>query len=168
MLIPGFLITLLTFPGVIFHELGHEWFCRWTGVSVYEVCYFRLDDPAGYVIHERPEKFYQAFFIALGPLITGTAISLFIFALSLKAALVHPYLDSLLSWLGLSIAANSFPSSGDAENLWQETNHHVKRSFAAMVGYPFVLFIYIANLLSFFWFDFLYAGILYNLVKWLF
>lgn len=167
MFIPGFLITLCTFPGIIFHELGHEWFCRWTRVPVHEVCYFRLGDPAGYVIHEKPEKFYQAFLIALGPLITGTVIALFIFSLSLSASLVHPYLEALLFWLGMSIAVNAFPSVGDAENLWQETNHHVKHSIAAIVGYPFVLFIYIANLLNFFWFDFLYAGILYHLAKWL-
>lgn len=165
MFIPGQLISILTFPGIIFHELGHEWFCRWTGVPVREVCYFRLGNPAGYVIHARPKKFYQAFFIALGPLITGTFIAIPVFVLSKWIALIHPQLELLLVWLGVSIAANAFPSSGDAKNLWQETNRHVRHSFGAVVGYPFVLLMYIADILSVFWFDFFYAGILYSLAR---
>ena len=164
-MIPGYIIALITFPGIIFHELGHEWFCKWTGVTVHEVCYFTFEGPGGYVIHERPEKFYQAFFITLGPFITGTLISLLIFILCKLAALVHPWLESSLLWLGISVAMHSFPSSTDANNLWAETNRNIAKNLWAIVGYPFVLFIYIANVLSFFWFDALYAGVLMALVR---
>ena len=168
--IPGFLINLMTFPGVIFHELGHKWFCQWTGVAVYEVCYFSLKTNnfgGGYVIHEKPTKFYQAFFITLGPFITGTIISLLVFVLYELTALVHPrlvLLELILAWLGMSIAMQSFPSTVDANNLWEETDKRITKNPLAVIGYPFVLFIYIANLLSFLWFDLFYACILVWLV----
>lgn len=165
MLIPGELITIATFPGIIFHELGHEWFCKWTGVPVYEVCYFRLGNPAGYVTHGPPKKFSQSLLISTGPLLTGTFISLFVFLMAELGAFVHPWVGYFFAWLGVSIAANAFPSSGDAQSLWEETNRHLKDNFWAIIGYPFVLLIYIANLLSFFWFDFIYAGMLWSAVK---
>lgn len=42
MIIPGFLISIATFPGVIVHEAAHQLFCRLTKVAVLDVCYFRL------------------------------------------------------------------------------------------------------------------------------
>lgn len=99
-IIPGQIITLLTFPSVIFHELRHKWFCRWTGVGVHEVCYFRFGSPARYVIHEKPEKFCQAFLITLDPFISGTLICLLSFGLSKLAAVVHPWFEILLSTAG--------------------------------------------------------------------
>jgi hypothetical protein len=38
--IPGPLIALATFPGVIVHELAHQLFCRWFRIPVLNVCYF--------------------------------------------------------------------------------------------------------------------------------
>lgn len=35
MLIPGFLISLVTFPGVMVHELAHLVFCKLTNTPVY-------------------------------------------------------------------------------------------------------------------------------------
>lgn len=54
MIIPGFLISILTFPGVIVHEIAHQLFCRICGVAVLDVCYFKAGNPAGYVVHEIP------------------------------------------------------------------------------------------------------------------
>lgn len=163
--IPGWLITLATFPGVIFHELGHQWFCHLTGVPVSAVCYFRLGNPAGYVIHEQPPKFIQSLLICLGPLISGTAIALLCFVFVECKAHFPPWVEYVSMWMGISIAANAFPSSGDAKTLWHATNRHIKHNLGALLGYPFVLFIHIANLLSFFWFDFIYAGLLWALVR---
>jgi len=35
-MIPGFIITWLTFPGVIIHEFAHKFFCSLTGTKVLE------------------------------------------------------------------------------------------------------------------------------------
>ena len=48
--IPGFLIAIVTFPGVIVHEAAHLFFCRWFKLEVYDVCFFRVGNPSGYVI----------------------------------------------------------------------------------------------------------------------
>ena len=44
------LISLVTFPGVIVHEAAHLPFCRLRRMPVVEVCFFRVGNPAGYVI----------------------------------------------------------------------------------------------------------------------
>jgi hypothetical protein len=45
--IPGQLISLLSFPGIIVHEFAHLIFCRLRKVAILDVCYFRFDNPAG-------------------------------------------------------------------------------------------------------------------------
>jgi len=61
MFIPGKVVSLLTFPGVIVHELAHKIFCEMAGVQVYEVCYFRFGNPAGYVKHEPVSELIKSF-----------------------------------------------------------------------------------------------------------
>lgn len=164
MLIPGEIISILTFPGVIFHELGHKLFCNWTGVRVHEVCYFRFGNPAGYVVHEQPHNFKQSFFISVGPFITGTFFALLFFAFS-KMFPTESFIEYFFIWIGGSIAMNSFPSSGDAKGLWNETNRHIKNNFLALIGYPFALIIWVANALSVIWFDLIYAVLLYGIIN---
>ena len=41
MIIPGPIIALLTFPGVIVHEFAHKLFCDIFNVPVYYVNYFK-------------------------------------------------------------------------------------------------------------------------------
>lgn len=43
MIIPGFVISVMTFPGVIIHELAHQLFCMICGLEVYEVKYFQMN-----------------------------------------------------------------------------------------------------------------------------
>lgn len=67
MIIPGFLISILTFLGVIVHEIAHQLFCRICGVAVLDVCYFKAGNPAGYVVHEIPKKPSTNILIGVGP-----------------------------------------------------------------------------------------------------
>lgn len=53
-IIPGWLITLVTSPGVILHEYAHKHVAMAVGLQLYEVVYFRIGNPAGYVLHEPP------------------------------------------------------------------------------------------------------------------
>lgn len=78
MFIPGWLISLLTFPGVIVHEWAHKKFCDWNGVKVEKVVYFRFGNPAGYVMHEEPKKYNQIFWISAGPLIINSVLTIFL------------------------------------------------------------------------------------------
>ena len=71
MIIPGFVISIATFPGVIVHEFAHQLFCRLAKVAIFEVCYFRIGNPSGYVTHEIPKKTYQNVLILLAHLTPG-------------------------------------------------------------------------------------------------
>jgi len=157
-------VSLLTFPGVIIHELGHKLFCDFMNVKVKEVKYFRLGDPAGYVIHDAPRNFKQSFFITVGPFIFGTLLSIIFFIYS-KFYAGNLLAEILFFWLGISSAARCFPSYSDAKVLWKETNRHIKRNFFAIIGYPFVLLIWIVNWLDVIWIEFLYALFLYVIVN---
>ena len=77
----GQVITLLTFPGVIMHELAHMLFCLWTGTRVTKVRLFRFGNPAGYVIHEHPSSAWKTILIGVGPFFVNTIVG-FLIALS--------------------------------------------------------------------------------------
>lgn len=160
MFIPGFLISILTFPGVIVHELAHQLFCRWLKVPVFKVVYFQVGNPAGYVLHEKTDNRYKAIAIGIGPFIFNTIVGALI---SLPAALpvftfhtATPF-DYLLIYLGVSIAMHAFPSTGDANAIWQSLKEDRTPIWARIIGYPIVGLIYIGSLGSFFWLDALYG-----------
>ena len=77
--IPGFIISILTFPGIIIHELGHYIFCRLRKVPVYEVKFFQIHlNTAGYVIHKEPDDFTSVLLISIGPLLVNTILCLIV------------------------------------------------------------------------------------------
>lgn len=161
-IIPGFLISIVTFPGVVVHEFAHMLFCRWRGVRVLEVCFSRVGNPAGYVVHEGTADFASTLLIAVGPFFVNTLLCLF---LCLPAFIPYKVFgresDPLVLfqlWLGVSIGMHAFPSTGDARGLWAHAREAAREGqVLALCSYPIVGFIYLANLLSFFWFDALYG-----------
>ncbi len=164
MLIPGWVISILTFPGVIIHEMGHKFFCDILKVKVREVKYFRFGNPAGYVIHEVSDKFYKTFLIDVGPFIINSAVAILIFVI-LSRMPFEGAIPVVLMWLGVSIGMHAFPSSHDAKVLWSESGKHIKNgNLMAIVGFPVSIMIRIANLLAIIWFDLIYAIALYLLV----
>lgn len=158
------LISAITFVGVVFHEFGHKLFCDITGVKVYRVCYFRIGNPAGYVIHDRPRNFTQSFLIVAGAFITGTFLALLFFYIA-ENQVAEMWGALFFNWLGVSAAINSFPSDTDGKNLWKFTNRLVLRNPLVAVGYLFALFIWLANSLIVIWFDLIYALLLYQFVN---
>ena len=161
MFIPGFLISILTFPGVIFHELAHLLFCRFCNVAVVDVCYFRFGNPAGYVQHEIPQKASQNIWIGIGPFLVNTIIgSLIAMPAAVQIIQFKDYSNLLylfLTWLGVSIAMHSFPSIGDAISIWQSVWAKETGILVKIAGTPIVGIIVICSLGSFFWLDLLYG-----------
>lgn len=155
MFIPGEIISLLTFPGVIVHELAHKIFCELAGIQVYEVCYFRLGNPAGYVKHEPVRGYNQAFLVSVAPFLLNSVLAFVIFLFAVHIS--ESYFQYFLYWLGISIAMNSFPSNEDANNLWNYSKRAWKVTPLALLGFPVVVLIKIANVLSIIWFDLFYA-----------
>ncbi|HAM70599.1 MAG TPA: hypothetical protein DCM86_03035 [Verrucomicrobiales bacterium] len=159
-MIPGFIITWLTFPGVIVHEFGHQVLCRLTGTAVREVCYFRFGNPAGYVLHERPTSIWKQMLIGFGPLMVNSSAGFFLGLVATRHArdLDHPgVLGGILIWLAISVAMHSFPSTGDAKSLWQALWEGGSPVLARIVGTPLVGLIYLGALGSIFWLDLIYG-----------
>jgi hypothetical protein len=156
------LISIATFPGVIFHELGHLLFCRIRKVPVLDACFFQFDNRvAGYVVHEEPRSFLSTFLITVGPFIVNTLACLLI---CIPAAIPYELFGdrSLMTyfylWLGISIGMHAFPSNQDAAILWRRTLEEVgRKNFLAYLCMPVVGLVYLANLLSMFWFDAVYG-----------
>lgn len=156
------LISTLTFPGVILHELGHKIFCHLTGVHVIKTCLFRFGNPCGYVKYSAPDRYIQSFFVAVGPLITNTAFALLCYWVS---HMVELKIEVVMIWLGASIAMHAFPSSVDGRTLWQDTKRHFKHNFLVLFAFPFSLLILLASVLRRLLFDVIYAVALYLLVS---
>ena len=158
-MIPGWLICIVTFPGVIVHEIAHQFFCRLFRVAVFKVCYFRIGNPAGYVVHEVPRNGWQNIKISVGPFLFNSIVGAVIAApgaipvLKFEAA----PLDYVLVWLGISIAMHAFPSTGDAKSMWQGLWSGRSSAFAKIVGAPLVAIIYLGALGSIFWLDLIYG-----------
>jgi hypothetical protein len=158
--IPGPLIAPLTFPGVVVHELAHQLFCRWFRVAVFEVCYFRFGNPAGYVLHEHPRTAGQQILIGIGPFFINSLLGALI---SLPAAIpamrfdTATGLDVLLLWLGVSIAMHAFPSTGDAKTIWAAVRSAETPLPAKIVAAPIVGLIGLGAVGSVVWLDLFYG-----------
>jgi hypothetical protein len=161
-MIPGWLIALLTFPGVICHEMAHRFFCDLAGVPVFAVSYIRIGNPAGYVIHGPVSNLKSALMISIGPLIINTALCSF---LSFAAVIPIFILDladtdiasSLLIWIAISIGMHAFPSDTDMENFKNIVQNTGKGRFAYFLARSFSGLFSLANALRFFWFDLIYT-----------
>lgn len=161
MFIPGFIISIVTFPGVIVHELAHQLFCRLSKVAVIEVCYFRFGNPAGFVRHEIPKKASQNILIGVGPFIVNTLIGALI---SMPAAIqiikFKDYSNVLflfLTWLGISIVMHSFPSIADAKSIWNSVWRKETNILIKVFGTPLVGILFICSLGSIAWLDLIFA-----------
>ena len=161
--IPGFVISIATFPGVIVHEAAHQLMCRLTNTPVLKVCYFRVGNPAGYVMHDAPSSGWKHFLISVAPFLINSILGFLIcLPVALAAAAKTPMgpLDLLLGWLGISVAMHAFPSTGDASSLWSALKKDNASWLLRIVAFPVVGVIYLGAALSVVWFDAIYAGVL--------
>jgi hypothetical protein len=159
--IPGWIIAYLTFPGIIVHEAAHLLFCKLCRVPVLDVCFFRRGNPAGYVIHEQPKTFLPTFLITVGPFLVNSLLCLVIcFPAILPIRVFHQndVLGYFLSWLGISIGMHAFPSNQDAKSMLAHATQAAKGfNLLAILSYPLAGLIYLANLGSVIWLDYLYG-----------
>lgn len=175
MLIPGIAISIATCPGVVVHELAHQLFCRLFKVPVFQVVYFQVGNPAGFVLHETPQYKWQSILISAGPFFVNTLLGALI---ALPAALPvftlnnANFLHYVLIYLGVSIAMHAFPSTGDAAVIWKEIRQDDTKLLTKLVGYPVVGLIYLGSLGSMIWLDLVYGlavaiGIPNLIIHWL-
>ncbi|MBE0537169.1 MAG: DUF3267 domain-containing protein [Phycisphaerae bacterium] len=164
MIIPGFIIAWLTFPGVIVHEAAHLLFCRLFGLYVLDVRFFRFatTGPAGYVVHQGTDRFWPAFFVACGPFLINSVLCFaicFSVFLPIRFFNVEHWSYYVIGWLGLSIGMHAFPSNQDAKNLWALAREKIKAAnYLALLVFPIVALVYVGNILSIVWADLFYAA----------
>lgn len=180
-IIPGFLVSFLTFPGVMMHELGHQLACWICKICVFKVKYFQFDTKTGgYVQHEKTDNPWKSLLITYGPFILNTLLGIIlVFPVALmwtyqSFGAVLPIWVKLvcyaLAYLGVSCLANAFPSSGDAGVLFTSVvkNKAIPIVIRVIVA-PFVGIIYLCSLAKFFWFDFVFAlgvpQLIYSLIS---
>ena len=159
--IPGSVIALLTFPGVIVHEAAHFIFCKLNRLAIFDVCFFRFGNPAGYVLHEVPNNFRATFFVSMGPFFVNSALCL-LFCTAAFVPIWELKIDDPLAyffyWLGLSIGMHAFPSTHDLKNLWSAAPAQAKAgNVLAIVSFPIVVLLYVANYARVVWADLGYA-----------
>ena len=160
----GMLVTWVTFPGVILHEWAHKFFCYRAGVPVYEVKYFSLGNPAGYVRHGKITRYRDVLLISVAPLIINSMFALAMFVL--PAFNFNGTVNLVFMWLGISFAMHAFPSDEDARHMWSASKGKWRLNPLALLGFPLVIIIFIANLLLVLWFDLIYAVILWGVTRY--
>jgi hypothetical protein len=127
--IPGEAITVFTFPGIMLHEMAHQFFCDLFNIPVYEVSYFHLNSKsAGHVIHGITNNTYQAFCISMAPLLINTIACMI---MTFPAATIHyfgstqfppsGFIYITMAWIGYSAGFNAIPSNQDMNQIHAST-----------------------------------------------
>lgn len=151
--------NLLTAPGVMMHELSHAFFCLTAGVKIHKIKLFQFGRLAGYVVHDEPTKFYQGFLVSFGPLILNSLFTLFAFSQFREP--FYAWQPWVWAWLGFAAGMHAIPSTEDAKSLFGLANRRFFRNPLVVIGYPFVLILYILNFLKRLHIDFIYVGALF-------
>jgi hypothetical protein len=111
-------IHLFGFPAVVLRTVLQYTIAHRAGLTVDEVVYFRVDDPAGYTVYEAPPKLGTAIAIAYLPTLTLWALAVLCLtqALTPRVILDLPvtWVTWLQVWLGLAFAAHALPSYEEA------------------------------------------------------
>lgn len=167
----NYVLMILGAPGVIIHELAHAFFCLFFGIRIYKINLFQFKQVSGYVTHGEPKSFISSFFIAFGPLLANSILSIYFFH-----KIIPPYdifiksnfYNLLWLYLGFVIGLQAIPSNGDAESLLQNANHNILKNPLKILLYPLILALYILNLLKKIYFHIIYVGFLFYIAKfWL-
>lgn len=136
----------LTFPGVAIHECAHKIFCQLSGLKVIKAVYFRFGNPSGYVIHEAPRNYGQSFFVAVGPIIFNSALSIGL-AYAISWVTSGSYWRFIILWLAFSVAAHAFPSEQDLSGASADGLNSLKKgsSLWPIIGFPMIGLMWLAG-----------------------
>lgn len=160
-LIPGTVIAVVTFPGVIIHELAHQLFCRHFRIPVFQVCYFRLGNPAVYVVHGETDNWVHGVLTAAGPFFLNSVLGAILAFPSVLRVFefegAASVLDMVLMWLGVSVAMHAIPSTTDARSMWHAVSGKKASLLAKMIVAPIVGVIFVLALGSVIWLDLFYG-----------
>lgn len=110
------------------------------------------------------ESFSGAFAIVVMPFVVSTVLAFLVFLTGLALFDIGTPAFYIAFWLGLSFGAHAFPNDGATAALWKRSKS--SGSLLRVVSVPVVGVAKLANLLSFFWLDAIYAVVLYAVAKY--
>lgn len=149
-------MDMLTFPGVILHELVHAIMCKVFGIQIQEICYLRYGKPSGYIVHSACNSFISQFCITVGPLLINTVLGGY---LGYKYMYLHPDAPTFdrvfFLWLAVSFLVHSFPSVQDVKNF-----HKVLKKESELIqllNMPILICLYVIGHSAYFWVELGYA-----------
>lgn len=152
-------LNMITVPGVVIHEFAHKQMCDFFNIGVEDVVYFQFDDPAGYVEHAVPRSYVVSILISIAPFLVNTTLA---FALSTITAYIFLFDTTVVDmvttfpdnaytgiglWLSVSLGAHSFPSSTDADTIWNQSKRQWYNPLL-LLGIPIIGGIKLANTVS--------------------
>ncbi len=142
-IIPTQLITSLTFPGVILHEIAHQFMCDLCNVPIYSVDYylFESDDALGRVTHKPTDSYYKELCIGLAPLLINSIVCM---ALTIPIGTAYTlgtlFLDTNTSplqfftlWIGFSCGFHAIPSKQDVAGLYELATTPLQKGSARII-----------------------------------
>jgi len=171
-IVSGALVSWLTFPGVVVHELAHKKLCDWSGLRVYSATYQPfLGFP--HVEHDRPRQLTTLFAVSGAPFFINTILSIAAYGFSLWLFFQQPitnagwgsqnpkvYAGILMLWFGFSVGVHAIPSLDDVNNIWRGVRENWRESFFALLLAPIVIILYFMSWGKVLWADFIYSALL--------
>jgi hypothetical protein len=158
-LIPGFIITLVTFPGYVMQTVARRFTCDVLGIAVYEAHYLK-----GTIIHHRVVSPLKAVLIAYAPLAINSALcAILMFPVAFTIFLgtepggLDDVVRAVLAWAGISIGMHALPASATVKKIEGSISGEHRRGFGyallriSGLGFRFV------NLFRPFWVDLVLA-----------
>ncbi len=111
-------IHLFGFPAVVLRTALQYTIAHRAGLTIDEVVYFRVDDPAGYTVYEAPPRLGTAIAIAYLPTLALWFLSVVCLAQALTPRIVLDlpvtWVTWLQVWIGLALAAHGLPAYEEA------------------------------------------------------
>ena len=125
-------IHLAGFPAVVLRTTIQLVIAHRAGLAIEEAIFFRLDDPAGYLVYEAPGRLSTAVAVAWLP---GLAIAFLSLVCLIPALVPHRILmlpttglTVLQIWLGLAFATHVFPAYEEAGPLAEQARVGVRNA----------------------------------------
>jgi hypothetical protein len=157
--IPGFVITILTFPGYVMKTVATKFWCDVLGVPVYDAKYFK-----GTILHEKIESAAQSIIVALSSFTVNTSLCAillfpvaFLFFLGADPDGLEGTITALLAWVGISVGMHALPArseiqfylNGIPEDMRRGLSYNILRAAGALFA--------LTDLLKRIWLDLVYA-----------
>ncbi|MHA1799436.1 MAG: M50 family metallopeptidase [Candidatus Helarchaeota archaeon] len=121
-------LNLVSFVGIISHEMGHYLACKVCNVEVTNIKLLRFNKTGidGFVTVKKSRNFVTAFFIMAGPILLSSSIMALLYLYYLTLNETDVILKLIISFFLLSLLLGQLPSSTDMKNTLKEFENNPK------------------------------------------